>query len=452
MADDDEGHVKEELGRRTCQIEDLRGELWDFRDRAEEAEKRTGTLQQSIVRLEAEIGIRHAKANEMADRVALEEACGEDAVRHLASDAAAGVAELTRLRQEMAEMSQKYLHTQEEADEMQQHSAELDGEANATHARLAALQREVEFAREQLRQDEAAEEVRQVQEAEELKQRAAAQRQDAEGALAAVADEAAALRVEMSRLETGLATEKECSEGLNTALRHTIERHGILAEECNAMSSEVEALEAQVVENELADALAASKQQCQNLLKDLANVKSNTLMRRNSFQGALDETRRMLTDHLDQTQRHVEETQQGVSSIAILVAAFAEAKAAAAHSAAQTQRLEAEQDALEIDVRHAEEARSAEKERVGRQHVAAIEDELAAARQLLEVANQHAAEAGDAAQRVEASVGEAERNAQGQHAILHSKLEELWHMLRKQQQPHPPGSFGFAPQPRNDAR
>merc|ERR1712032_429601 len=129
--------------------------------------------------------------------------------------------------------------------------------------------------------------------------------------------------------------EKECSEGLRTALKHTIDSRQAATAEFSALEVAADAMKVKAEDDELLTALNSSRKQCQSLQHDAANLKNEQMMRRNSIQGALEETQRILTDHRDQTQTHIEETQRGDSNLAVLTAAFAAAREDAAGVAAE---------------------------------------------------------------------------------------------------------------------
>jgi len=452
MTSPEEEYFQEELARRGAQIAKLKDELWDLRDRANDATERTSFLQQSITRLQAEVGIRKAKANELEDKVALEQARADDVSRQLAADASARVAEVARLRQAMVEVDQAYLVMQASAEDVHKLFVQKESEVGAMRAVLEARLHDVERARNELAQDEAMEEARQTRLLAHHRERGAEKVKDAEGSLAVLVSEANTARTELSRLERGLQAEQECTDGLEKALRHTLEQHGLATEEANALERELESLDAQAAESDLADSLAASKLQCQYLSQDLANARRHALMQTQSIQGALEETKRMLSDHLDQTRHHMDQTQHSPndSSLAVLMSAISEAKSRADSSAAARQSLERERDALQEDVRQTEAAVAAEKEKAGRERATRIEEELNAARRALEASTRRVGLATDDARRAEASVLDAQREAKEREALLRSKLEELWRMLRAY---HPGGAASglsnFSPPPRS---
>jgi len=385
-----------------------------------------------IVRKEAELGIRIAKGNELEDRVALEEASGEDVARQIAADAAANVAMIAKVRGELGELSQATSSAQEELEDSREHARELEGEANTARVRLEVLQREIELARETLRQREEAEAARQAQEIEELQRRGSVRIQDAEQALAALSDEATVVRTETAELDKGLATEKECSEGLRTALKHTIESHESATAEFRALEVAAESLKSQAEDDELRAALTSLRRQCSGLQQEASNIKSEQMMRRNSIQGALEETQRMLTDHHDQTQTHIEETQRGDSNLAVLTAVLAAARDDGAIVASEKRRKEQDKHALEAEVKRVEQMLALDKARKDQLGATVIEEDISRAQQSLAAANARAAQANDDLKRAEAACAQAEREGNERVNLLRSKLQELWHLLRLQ--------------------
>lgn len=450
MSGADEEYFQEEFTRRLSQIGDLRDQLWEIRDRADAATNRTSTLQQNLVRLHSEVGIRKAKANELEDKAALEQARADEISRKIAADASAGVAEVAQLQQRMAELDQAYLAIQADAEEAQQLLVQKEAEVGALRAVLEARTRDAERARGELEQDEAAEEARRQRAAEQIREQGAGRVKDAEASLAVAASETATVRAELSRLERGLVSERECTGGLEKALRHTVEQHEAALEEASALERGLGSLAAEAEAGDLEDQLAASRLKCQYLSQDLANARRHSLMQTQSIQGALEETKRMITDHLDQTRSHIDKTQRSPndSSLAVLMSALSEARTRADSGLAATRGLERERGALEQDVRQTEAAVAEEKERAGRDRAASVEEELHAARQALDASSRRVGAAVEDERRADAAVAEVERNASDQEAIVRSKLEELWRMLRMYQPggaPLPTGLRSFEP-------
>lgn len=356
---------------------------------------------------------------------------------------------VARLRQRMAELDQVYFAMQADVEETQQLVVQKEAEVGALRAVLEARSRDAERARNELAQEEAAQEARQQRAAEHCREQGAARIQDAEGLLAIAESEASTARAELARLERGLTSERECTGGLEKALRHTVEQHEAALEEAAALEREVGAMAARAEEGDLADELAASRLQAQHLAQDLANARRHALMQTQSIQGALEETRRMITDHMDQTRHQAEKTLRSPndSGLAVLMSSLSEARTRADSSVASMRTLARERDALEEDVRQTEEAVKAEREKAGRDRAARIEEELNAARHALDAGSRRVGVAAEEARRAEDVAAETERNAHDQEALFRSKLEELWRMLRlySQQSQSPVGSRSFQP-------
>merc|ERR1719210_3102865 len=112
-------------------------------------------------------------------------------------------------------------------------------------------------------------------------------------------------------------------------------------------------MQAKDTEASLRQALERSKQQVLELTQVLANTKRENLMQTQTLQGAIEETRRMLNDHLDQTARHIEETQRcpEASPLADLVAMLAEARERVVPLVERRKTLESEKSRLEQEVK-----------------------------------------------------------------------------------------------------
>mmetsp|Transcript_135874 Transcript_135874/g.433689 ORF Transcript_135874/g.433689 Transcript_135874/m.433689 type:complete len:305 (-) Transcript_135874:452-1366(-) len=223
MADDD-GYFKEEFGRRTIEISGLRGDLEDAKDRVTDAHDRTETLHQHIAKLHTEISFRQVKTAELEGSVISGRNRDAAAARQLDADRAACAAEVARLKQGVAESQDAQRVAEVEGQDARSRAELLDSECGAVRARLEALRREAERVREELIRDEAAEEARQVRLGTQAREQGTQRVAEAKDAMEGDMAEVAAARAQVERLEKGLALEKECAAGLNTALQHTLEK------------------------------------------------------------------------------------------------------------------------------------------------------------------------------------------------------------------------------------
>jgi len=244
-------------------------------------------------------------------------------------------------------------------------------------------------------------------------------------------------REDVLRLERTLRTERDCREGLERALQHTLEQNSQIREECMVLSKELQNLEAADEEERLMDELTASRIRCQDLSRDVAHARRHALMHTQAIQGALEETRRMIIDHEDQTRLHLDQTQQrpNDSSLGVLMQALHEARKRKDSGIATKLHLERERNALEDEVRRAEDATAAENDREIHTRLAQTEEELKAARQELDFTSRKANTLSDDLRAAESSVLQVETSEQQQEILLKSKLEELWRVIRMYKPP-----------------
>lgn len=435
MADAGESYFREELGRRTLEINDLHQDLACARDRVLDAEDRTLELQQKISKLEAEIAIRKVKGMELENRVAREQAEGAGARQRFVAAEGAHAAEVTRSRLEIDQAHSVQARAEATAEAALSHADGLEGEARTLRARIEALRRDSEQQREDFAREQAAEEGRQAQLMALEQQKGTEQVREAKASLIAIASEVSSAQNEVLRLEAALAMEAECSKGVEVALQRTLEHQKVASKHCEILKREVEARKTKDTEGDLRKALERCKCKCQQLTQEVASTKREGLMQTQTIQGAIEETRRMLADHLDQTARHVEETQRcpEASPLADLVAMLFEARGRAAQIVEKKMQRETEKGRMELEVRQDEEALSIEKERAAQHRLHMVERDLSKRRQDLESSSHFAGSAQEAMRRVEDSVAEAERSVGLREAQLRGKLEELWRALRQAQ-------------------
>ncbi|CAE8622286.1 unnamed protein product [Polarella glacialis] len=412
MSDDADDYHNMELSRRSIQIFDIQKELTNARARVQDAEDRSTALNRNLGNLKVEIAIRDSKAKELQDEAVRLEARGKDAAQAEADAAAVGRAQSERLQQEGAQAAESLNLARASAEDAQRGARDDEAEVGAVRIVLEMRQREIAQVREDLAADEAEEEAREARRATDRLEQASMRVGLAERAAAKAAEGIQGVQVELARLETGLAMEKEGSEGLRSSLASTEEKRREVASKFAALEKQLEALGARCEAAKLGEALATSKQQHQRLQQDVAGLKHRTMLETQSVQGALDETRRMMSDHLSETQRHLDETTSKVDSpyVALLVS-LSEAKETAALRQATRRRLQQEADALEAEVRLGE---------------AALREELSAARQELQDAGRRGRDQEQALRSSEAAAAEAERGAVLQERLLREKLQELW--------------------------
>jgi len=163
---------------------------------------------------------------------------------------------------------------------------------------------------------------------------------------------------------------------------------------------------------------------------ELAELKNEALMSTNGIEGALEETRRMIQDHLNETQRvPVDE------ALSVLHDSLREARDVAASSADAAKKAEQKRAVLADEVaRAAEASRALEVERgaSARAKIAILTDDLAAARNVLQEAERREADALEMQRTVESAAAASQRSLWQVEMGFRAKLEELWRPLRWQ--------------------
>mmetsp|Transcript_17649 Transcript_17649/g.49988 ORF Transcript_17649/g.49988 Transcript_17649/m.49988 type:complete len:436 (+) Transcript_17649:65-1372(+) len=426
---DDQLFHQEELARRNTQIAGLREELWEVLNRADDAEERTLQLQQGITKAKGELRIRRAKMHELEDQADVAEALGRDTARALMAARSAGVAEVARLRHEMIELDQAYGACADGSPKGgRRPNAALEGEVAATRSRLEVMEQDIERTRSEFAQDEIAAEARQARLVALHRQEGETRVRDAETAIALESDRIAAMRSELARLEAVLATAGGRTGEQDAALKRSVAQREQLVEECGALRDQCRSIEAQAEEVKYGEELAIAKQQCRQLAQDVASAKQNSMLQTQTIQGAIEETQRMMTDHLDQTQRHADEAQRcpAGSSIAAFVGALDDTRAHTASLAAAKRRLEQERDSIDDEVSRLRAALAADRESARQRHASEAEDELAVAQQALVTTNCEIHDASEKTRKAEAAAQEAEHMGREHEKLLRSKLNELW--------------------------
>eukprot|EP00931_Biecheleriopsis_adriatica_P051404 TRINITY_DN29809_c0_g1_i2.p1 TRINITY_DN29809_c0_g1~~TRINITY_DN29809_c0_g1_i2.p1 ORF type:complete len:446 (-),score=152.02 TRINITY_DN29809_c0_g1_i2:193-1530(-) len=412
--DDDDYHTAE-LSRRSIQISDLKEDLSDGHQRILDAEERNATLRRNLGKLKVEIAVRKVKAQEMEDQIALDEATCEESSRALVEDAAAGEAELEQLRADFARLAAR----------------DAEAEVGAAKVCLEAQRREVARMQGELAQEQAAEEARQAAREAEIQQQGASRLAAATAAAAAAAEEAEAQQAQRAQLESDLAAEQKSTEELQKSLVIAEEQHSRAQARCAALQQHLQALGgAREESNKLAEALMTSTQRQQQLSQDASNAKRDAILKKQSLEGALDETRRILKDHISETQRHTVNIHD--TPIVALVASLAEAKETAEMARVRRQRLEQEADSVQVELEEVtgvverEQAALAESEKCD-----GLTKELEAARGDLDDARRRVQEQQQVLQRSDASVEDAARAARLAEQVLRGKLEELWLQIKQ---------------------
>jgi len=424
-----EASFQEELLHRTSQIKDLRAELWEGKDRVSDAEDRTQVLVQGIERLKAEVKTRTTKTKELEDKVASMERAGEEAARELANDAAASAAEALRSREIVTSLGQSRNREVAVVEEERRRAERLSRDLAAMRGQIELAEQELERARLELEREEAAAAARRERLAEVERRGARGRVEVAEGVLAEASRDVMAANLQVKRLEAALGVERESSAGLNEALSHTTKRRGAAAEEQRELELELAALEAHVEKSELTEAYAEAKSRCQNLAREVAKAQHDTAFQNQSLQGALDETRRMMNDHLDQTQSGVQD-----ASFTYLVTALAEAKNQADDKTKAARAAQQQCDAAKAELQQEESMSATMLEDTtvteDRRRAAGLAQELEAARHAHDTGRLRADEEVARAVRAEAQVLEVERAAKEKEAVLRKRLSELWDNVR----------------------
>eukprot|EP00401_Gymnodinium_catenatum_P040121 CAMPEP_0117518796 /NCGR_PEP_ID=MMETSP0784-20121206/32319_1 /TAXON_ID=39447 /ORGANISM="" /LENGTH=437 /DNA_ID=CAMNT_0005314733 /DNA_START=26 /DNA_END=1339 /DNA_ORIENTATION=- len=426
----DNDDFSDEITRRGAQIAQLRDVLWDGRERLADAVARNDGLRQNIAKLGIELGIRRAKANGLEDQVALGEAEGEDAARVFVSGAAAAATKVASLRKELADEEEARERAVVVVEQERQRVVALRAEIADANVRLEASRRAAEHAKERLAREEVAEQER----LERLV--AVSQRHARQSIESATQDLNATIQVygealkRSNGLEAEVAVDKERIDGLQTALRHTADRKRRASQDCELLDQSLRMMEAREVSGEYAEMLAVQRQECQTMGQEVADCKRESLMRINGIQGALEETRRMMQDHLDQTQ-HVPSD----PSITVLKASLGEAQAKANTAALQTRSLQKECADLTTNVQILESAaKAADKRKLEalQRRKSLLNEEILTASRILADVKHRERTASEAAERADQSMAATQQLYRDQEMLLRSKLQELWRPLQWQ--------------------
>eukprot|EP00928_Gymnodinium_smaydae_P023500 TRINITY_DN19371_c0_g4_i1.p1 TRINITY_DN19371_c0_g4~~TRINITY_DN19371_c0_g4_i1.p1 ORF type:complete len:440 (-),score=142.11 TRINITY_DN19371_c0_g4_i1:106-1425(-) len=426
MAEDDD--FKEELQRRLAKIAELREEVWAARDRIEEAEARAESLRQGLSKRQAEIAIRRAKANEMEDTVALREGEGVEAKRRHAATAVARAEEVDRLQQDIDDEDESYSIAAEAAAEERRCADAFDCDLEDGKARLQQLRREVERVREEQARVVEQKQAQAARARAEHEKEVAAQREAAVAALEASSRDVASARSRTEIARAGLEVTRTRCGVLQESLAEEEKQHQEMERTCVAYELQLQGLDETQRLEQLTQSLEERRREQAALAKQVADSKSETDMRVNGIQGALEETTRMMQEHLEQTRRVPMDP-----ALATLQEAFAEARRSADAAAAAAKVAERERLAFANDVARAEgAAKAAEFERDERERrlADAMSTELAAARRALEEAERREHAAAESADRACCAMAEVEQNLAEREKFLRAKLNELWQPLR----------------------
>lgn len=430
MAIDEDVHYQDELGLRSSEIGGLREELWGARDRLNEAETRTQTLELQIAKLQTEISIRRAKSNGMEDSVALQEAKGEDAHRAHKREAAANVAEIARRKQDIAAAEDACRRALARVEEERNRKEAITVEFAGVRGRLEAAQQNLRLARQERQREEAAEEAQQRRLAAGRREQAEARLREVKELMSGLDNERLAAMQQVEQAESKVTVAKDKAVGLSTAVQHTLDNRKTCEHECVALERALHAAKGRESEAALRSELADMKAQTQRFLKAQGETKRAGAMSIQGIQGALDETRRMLTDHLDQTTRVPPD-----SSLVVLKVALTKAEDLGEERVKAGQRVQERCQELRLQVAEAEAAATAEvaseRSRLGHRRSAALAEELAAERRALESAQTRERAAREALERIERSTLEAETSSREVEALLRHKLNQLRVVLKQ---------------------
>lgn len=425
--DDD---FQEELQRRAQQISSLKDDLWNLRDRADEAEAREAVLRQGLVRLRAELSTRRSCANSLEDQAHLREAEQTDGARRLNQQAAKRVEELAQLQLRLAEEEDSGSIAATAADEERRCAGDLEAEAVDAAARLQEARKDVARAQEALEREEVAERERSERISATRGSRDAVRITDAEREAETAQQLAASHQAQVANIEARLAEHSSRTSDLKAALLLEAEKRQLAARQCDALERALRAREARESADSLEDTRRVYKSECQTLQKELHNSMSDNLMRTNGLHGAIEETQRMMKDHVDQTQNVPEFT-----SLLSLKASLSSARASAAAAAAAARRGEELREAALAQRLRAEEATQAglaARAAALARHAATLAEDNAVAKRALDDSERREREAEAEAQRLEEEVAAIENLMWEREMALRAKLNELWQPLRWQ--------------------
>ncbi|CAE7645448.1 unnamed protein product [Symbiodinium sp. CCMP2592] len=342
---DDDYHTME-LSRRSIQISDLQEELDGGRDRQRQAEDRSAVLERQMEKLKVEISVRKSKTQEMDDQVAADEAACVQSQRLLREAAEAAQAELSRIQEELA-VAQAAV-------------AQAEAQAEAQRAAEAAEEED----RRRL-----TEEAAQAQQLEAAQEAARASQADVEKTKADLRD-----------LEAALNVDKQGTKELTESVAEAEEKRDAARAECERLATVLEALSSKGELHRLREAVASKQAEQQRLTQELANQKRETAFQRMSIQGRLDETQRMMKDHLSETQRQLAGTRENLaaSPLCSLMSSLKEARSQAEALSAKRLEMEAQAKELEKEVSDLQGSRKLDPSAVEQEHHESLQKDLCA--------------------------------------------------------------------------
>lgn len=423
--------IHEEIARRTLQISDFKEELWDLRDRVDETDQRYDTLVQGLTTKAHEISMHKSKANQLEDQVALLETSCEVQSRNLRRASIAATAELQELQEKLQRIEEESAATLARAGAEKQRTALLHAEGSSLKAKIEASRRDLARENDELAQEEAAQEAMQARAEKRFEQEEAERKDVAAKQLAAVQELAATTRSQVLRLQQELTMEKATSTGLKESMGQERDRQQLADEEYEALEQYLEHLDLQEEAQKVEDELDKTRQHCQRVSMQSATLQSEIQFKRQGLQGALEETRRMLQDHLASTDSANAASDAGLQE---LKQALSEAKSQADERQAEVALLEQECSSLQAEVDKVEKdlqaASQPESDDQQRKH-SELTLELRAAEQSLRDTSRRGDEKAVEAVRAEAQVTETEKLMKQKEALLRKKLVELWSWLRQ---------------------
>lgn len=425
---DDDYHALE-LSRRSIQISDLRAEVEDYQERIRTAEDRGATLSKNIGKIKIEIAIRKVKLTELEQRASQDAAAIEQAAIDLAADMSAGREEEEQLRPDYASAKEEMQLLQDKADEAGHGTQELEAQIGATNACLEARRLEVAHAHEEVSRAQADAKARQqAKEAKQLEEMTA-RLTEASTTVDTAAESARADEAESCNLSSALVFEKQSSQEIQISM-DTLEEQSKQAEaQCSDLERELVTLGATQEADRLSDMLAASRQRYQHLSSDLSTAKRQAMLQVQSLQGAVDETRRMKEDHLDETRRHLDTTAKE-SPLASLLAGLVEAKAKSTASREQREQLDVEADDLQRNIQQVQSKLDDAQASSERAERAKLESELRTSRMELAELQRRNQQEEEAIRAATAATEQARKASQTSEQTLRSKLQELRQALQ----------------------
>jgi len=417
---DDPSELQDEIISKNTEIARLRSEIWETRDRVAKAEDRHLQIQQQVSRLSLEITIRRAKANELEDKAAVHDIDCGNVDRKLATDNAAAASEAADIKRKMCDFVHTRNHALQQAVVETEKIKQVKDLVTDAAQLLTVVQDEVVQQRKELVREEVSQGARQAQAAVSIKM-SSPQLASAEQAWATSCSEECLLEEQCRQLEHALQLEKAASTELVNTTAHTEKQSELMARAYDSFQQELDTLDSESATAALESELTASQRQHEAINLQLVGVQHASLRRIQALQGAADETHRMMSDHLDQTQMGI-----AGSSVPVLLQALSKARSDAAAMTLKYHELEINSEVAHRETGEAEAALAAAfkaaEQRLLMSYSQGLDNKMQEHQKILELlshANRRLLEQETALQEVESAYADTE-------LVLRSKLEELW--------------------------